>query len=112
MQFRYSLSFLILVLPFSGLATTQSNVSGAFGRKVLLGSGAEIYHSQCVQCHGPQGVSEIDIVPNIRGQKILYIEQQLKDFRDGRRYGNYMPRAASKLSDTDITNLALYILAL
>ena len=37
----------------------------------------------CAACHGLNGVSVSDTIPNLAGQRAAYIESQLKAFKDG-----------------------------
>jgi cytochrome c553 len=39
----------------------------------------------CAACHGLNGVSVSDTIPNLAGQRAAYIESQLKAFKDGIR---------------------------
>ena len=39
----------------------------------------------CVACHGANGVSVSDTIPNLAGQRAAYLENQLKAFREGTR---------------------------
>ena len=66
----------------------------------------------CASCHGPGGAGVGAAFPPLAGQPAAYIEQQLQNWKAGKRppgvYG-VMPQAvASKLSDADIHAVALY----
>src|ERR1043165_9680608 len=41
--------------------------------------------SVCAACHGANGVSVSDTIPNLAAQRAGYIEAQLKAFKDGSR---------------------------
>ncbi len=62
----------------------------------------------CTACHGANGVSVSDDIPNLSGQKATYIQTQLKAFRGGRRKNALMNAMAAQLSDTDIENVAAF----
>jgi cytochrome c553 len=62
----------------------------------------------CVACHGPTGVSTQADVPNLAGQKPLYLERQLKAFREGTRKNELMAAIAAPLSDDDVRQLAAW----
>ena len=66
----------------------------------------------CAACHGADGMSAVDLYPNIKGQKAAYIVKQLKAFRDGSRSDPMMSPMAAPLSDDDINNLAAYFSSL
>ncbi|WP_375058610.1 c-type cytochrome [Zobellella sp. DQSA1] len=62
----------------------------------------------CAACHGAEGISAIDMYPNLAGQKATYAAKQLKAFRDGERNDPVMSPMAKPLSDQDIEDLAAY----
>ncbi|MEO7337391.1 MAG: cytochrome c [Caldimonas sp.] len=66
----------------------------------------------CAACHGPNGISVVPDAPNLAGQPALYIETQLKAYRDGARKHEVMTLMAKPLSDTDIDNLATWFSSL
>ncbi len=62
----------------------------------------------CEACHGKEGISVINIYPNLAKQNSQYIEKQLKAFRDGQRVDPIMSPMAKSLTDDDINVLAAY----
>jgi cytochrome c553 len=73
----------------------------------------------CAACHGANGVSVSDTIPNLAAQRAGYIEAQLKAFREGMRRpsGPVSPTAtmaaiAAQLSAEDIANVAAYFASL
>lgn len=73
----------------------------------------------CSACHGLNGVSVSDAIPNLAGQRALYIENQLKLYKDGVRKGPnpahpaaIMNAMASQLSAAQITDVAAYFASL
>ena len=62
----------------------------------------------CAACHGVNGVSVSDAIPNLAGQKALYLENQLKALKDGTRKAPSMNAMASQLSTDDIANVAAF----
>src|SRR5450759_1876516 len=65
----------------------------------------------CAACHGAAGVSVSDTLPNLAGQKVRYIENQLKALRAGSRKSDIMNAMASQLSADDIANLTAHFSA-
>ncbi len=66
----------------------------------------------CAACHGPQAGGLGAGNPSLAGQSSTYLAKQLKDWRQGRRYGDplqVMHEAASKLREDEIRPLADYI---
>jgi cytochrome c553 len=64
--------------------------------------------SVCAACHGANGVSVSDAIPNLAGQKPAYLESQLRALKDGTRKNPLMNAIASQLAADDIANVAAY----
>ena len=60
----------------------------------------------CAVCHGPLGVSNAPDAPHLAGQPRIYLIEQLKQFRSGKRGHEVMNVIAKPLSDADIGDLA------
>jgi cytochrome c553 len=74
-------------------------------------AGKEVVATVCAGCHGANGVSASDAIPNLAAQRPAYIEAQLKAFKDGTRKhlgatSNIMN--VIQLSAQDIANVAAY----
>ncbi len=95
---------------------------------VILGLGATAGYSAedqevkqlttqvCAACHGPRGISTSPAFPNLAGQNAVYVEAQLKGFKDHSRGDPgamaFMWGMSSQLSDQMIKRLAGYYAAL
>ena len=66
----------------------------------------------CAACHGQDGVSVSDTIPNLAGQRARYIEDQLKALREGARKNSIMNSVARQLSADDASNVAAYFASL
>jgi cytochrome c553 len=70
----------------------------------------------CAQCHGPSGLSTSPAFPNLAGQQAMYIEAQLKAFKDHSRGDPgaqaYMWGMSSQLDDEMIKRVAAFYAAL
>ena len=62
----------------------------------------------CASCHGTEGKSP-GAMPMINGKSAAYIEQAMKEFRDGKRYATVMNRIAKGYNDQEIKLLADYL---
>ena len=62
----------------------------------------------CSTCHGADGLSTIPNAPNLAGQPALYIAEQMKAYRSGKRSHEVMNVVAKPLSDADIDTLAAW----
>lgn len=74
-------------------------------------AGESLYAQSCAQCHGPEGKGMASF-PSLAGRDAEYIKSRLTTYRAGEKVGpnsGLMIPNASKLSDSDIDNLAAYI---
>jgi cytochrome c553 len=62
----------------------------------------------CVTCHGPLGLSQAPDAPHLAGQPALYLAEQLKAYRSGKRSHEVMGVVAQGLTDADIADLAAW----
>lgn len=60
----------------------------------------------CAVCHGPQGLSLQPNVPHLAGQPEIYLVEQLRNYRSGKRTHEVMGVIARSLSNQDIDDLA------
>lgn len=73
---------------------------------------------KCANCHGYFGISESELIPNLAGQKNLYLKNQLILFRakkksyhvgtEAMRHNDLMTLEATSLDDSEIDDLASY----
>ncbi len=66
----------------------------------------------CAACHGANGVSVSDTIPNLAGQRAAYLENQLKALKQGARKNAIMNAIAAQLSPQDISNVAAFFASL
>lgn len=93
-------AFLLLTLGLPGLALAADAAAGKAKVDMV-----------CAACHGATGVSVSDAIPNLAGQKTVYLENQLKALKDGSRKAPVMNAIASQLSTDDIANVAAFFSA-
>ena len=55
--------------------------------------------SNCVECHGSNGIATQLNTPHLAGESIIYIDTQLKAFRSGKRTHEIMSDIAAQLTD-------------
>ena len=82
-------------------------------------AGKDLAAAVCAACHGANGVSVSDALPNLAAQRAAYIETQLKLYKDGTRKAPgatnptlTMQAIAAQLSAEDIANTAAYFASL
>jgi len=66
----------------------------------------------CAACHGANGVSVSDSIPNLAGQRSAYLENQLKAWKSGTRKNPVMNAIGAQLSGDEMGNLAAYFASL
>ncbi len=62
----------------------------------------------CGTCHGSNGLSTLPNAPHLAGQPAIYIAEQMKAYRSGKRSHEVMNVVAKPLSDADIDALAAW----
>ena len=62
----------------------------------------------CAVCHGPLGISMLPNAPHLAGQPEIYLVEQLRAYRSGKRAHEVMRVIAKPLSDADIDDLAAW----
>ncbi len=62
----------------------------------------------CATCHGPLGLSQLPNAPNLAGQPAIYLVEQLKNYRSGKRQNEVMSVMAKSLTDQEIDDLAAW----
>ena len=66
----------------------------------------------CALCHGPAGVGTLPNAPNLAGQPAMYVSEQLKNYRSGKRQHEVMSLIAKPLTDVEIAQLAAWYSAI
>ncbi|MGB8599106.1 MAG: cytochrome c [Burkholderiales bacterium] len=62
----------------------------------------------CATCHGKLGYSQLPNAPHLAGQPEIYLKEQLKAYRNGKRTNEVMAVIAKPLTDDEISNLAAW----
>ncbi|HEX7888554.1 MAG TPA: c-type cytochrome [Ramlibacter sp.] len=62
----------------------------------------------CAVCHGPLGLSMLPNAPHLAGQPEIYLAEQLRAYRSGKRAHEVMGVIAKPLGDADIDDLAAW----
>ncbi len=66
----------------------------------------------CSLCHGPNGVASLPNAPHLAGQQAIYVSEQLRNYRSGKRQNEVMNMIAKPLTDSEITQLAAWFSAI
>jgi len=81
-------------------------------------AGRQIANAVCAACHGANGISVAEDIPNLAAQRATYIEAQIKAFKEGTRkqpglvsQTAIMSAIATQLTPADAANVAAYFAA-
>ena len=96
---KFPIIFIFLILIISAQAQNATLKSPTYGKKLS---------AQCVMCHGENGISVIEEAPNLAGQKSLYIWNQLRDYKSGKRQNEIMNVVVKNLTDQEMLDIADY----
>lgn len=96
------------VLPL--LAALVLGPGHAQGRDPVAGKARAA--AVCVTCHGPLGLSQLPNAPNLAGQPAIYLVEQLRNYRSGKRQNEVMAVIAKPLTDAEIDDLAAWYASL
>jgi cytochrome c553 len=66
----------------------------------------------CALCHGVSGLSSLPNAPHLAGQPAIYVVEQLRNYRSGKRQNEVMNVIAKNLSDVEITHLGAWFSAI
>jgi cytochrome c553 len=100
------------------LSTLVFAAAFAFSPVVLAAEGdvaagkAKAEATGCVACHGANGISTGEGIPDLAAQPDLFVQFQLVFFRSGARQSETMNPIAKDLSDEEIRNLGAYFASL
>ena len=61
---------------------------------------------QCAACHGADGIAKSADVPHLAGQQELYLFNQIKAFRSGKRPHKEMRYMSRQLSEDEMRDIA------
>jgi cytochrome c553 len=90
-----------------GLASVMS-AGLAFQAQAADAKAGQVKAGMCVTCHGSLGLSSMPNAPHLAGQPAIYIGEQLKQYRSGKRANEVMAVMAKPLTDQEIENLAAW----
>ena len=62
--------------------------------------------SDCIECHGADGISKKQDTPHLAGESVIYLDTQLKAFRSGKRKHEIMTKIATELTDEKIRTIS------
>ena len=94
-----------LTLCCAGIAVWAGALAPALAADIAAG---KVRAGACAICHGPMGIATLPNAPNLAGQSSIYLAEQLRNYRSGKRKHEVMSLMAQTLSDQEIDNLAAW----
>jgi cytochrome c553 len=92
------------LLALLGIAAGASAQTAA----VNIEAGKARAQAVCAACHGANGVSIADSIPNLAGQRVAYLEAQLRAFKAGTRKVAVMNAIAAQMAPAEMAEVAAY----
>ncbi len=89
----------------SNVAWTDETIAAANDGDALRGL---LIARRCDHCHGSEGFSSDQTIPNLAGMDRLSVWKELQDFRSGKRNSPIMQMIARPLSTQQFSDLAVY----
>lgn len=83
-------------------------LTAALGVQAQDAAAGKAKAGQCATCHGALGLSQLPNAPHLAGQPAIYVAEQLKNYRSGKRVHEVMSVIAKPLKDEDIADLAAW----
>lgn len=77
-----------------------------------IADGKEFAETSCAGCHGPNGISTTNGIPNLAGQRPSYLLVKLKEYQTGTRTNAAMNTAVKFISDDALVKVAAYYASL
>lgn len=99
-QTSFSMVVALLLLGLALLSPGQAQARDPVAGKIRAG--------MCATCHGPLGLSQMPNAPHLAGQPAIYLVEQLKNYRSGKRQHDVMSVIAKPLTDQEIDDLAAW----
>jgi len=78
----------------------------SFADEVELGRAKA--EAACSLCHGRIGVATLPNAPNLAGQQAIYVSEQLRNYRSGKRQNEVMNMIAKQLTDSEIAQISAW----
>ena len=110
-RFQHNIAVCLVAAALFPGATAYAGES-ASQVKQRIGSGDTVAgnaeSSLCQGCHGVDGISFVELIPNLAGQDAPYIVKQLRDFQSGARTHQIMSAISNSVSETEMADIAAY----
>lgn len=113
MNAAYRLAGTALLLLGHGIATLAATPAAPATGAATSANGIEQRVAACIACHGREGATtNAGYFPRLSGKPAGYLFNQLRSFRDGRRFNADMTYMVQHLSDAYLMEMAEYFAGL
>lgn len=113
MKAAYRLAGIALLLLGHGVAALAATPAAPAAGAATSANGIEQRVAACIACHGREGAStNAGYFPRLSGKPAVYLFNQLRSFRDGRRFNADMTYMVQHLSDAYLMEMAEYFAGL
>jgi cytochrome c553 len=93
-------------------ADKGADLRAAYANAADVADGKRIADATCAGCHGANGIASMKGVPNLAGQRPVYLYLELKAYQSGVRAVGNMTNVTKPLSDQALVQLAAYYASL
>jgi len=98
--------------PAIGQPGADDDLRAAYATPQDIGEGKRVAESSCTGCHGISGIATAKGVPNIAGQRPVYVYRELRVYQAGNRGNTPMNNVVKFLSDDALVKVAAYYASL
>ena len=88
------------------------DLRAAYATAADVADGKRVADATCTGCHGANGISSVKGIPNLAGQRPVYLYLELKAYQSGARAVGNMTNVTKPLSDQALVQLAAYYASL
>ena len=107
-KLRFALLPLLLALATPAAAIDKGQISKG---QISKGDVQDLM-VQCAACHGADGIARESDVPDLAGQHDIYLYNQLKAFKSGKRKHKEMQYLGRHMTDEEMQAIASYYASL
>lgn len=101
---------LLAAVLFAGATACAAESADMTGQSIASGDpvAGKVESGLCQGCHGAEGISFVDLIPNLAGQHAPYTAKQLRDFQSGARTHQIMSAISKSVSGTELADISAY----
>lgn len=95
-----------------GKSAAADDLRAAYANAADVADGKRIAETTCAACHGALGISKIQEVPHLAGQRPAYLYAELRAYQSGARAVSAMADTVKPLNDSALVKVAAYYASL